>query len=89
LFDAAAYVIDEYMKPEGDDSVYKEPAYLQTQNLNSFLKLEGLGKPTLDTPNLRTLLALQKRALARPAKGSSMSPRDEILAVVGPALRQA
>lgn len=88
LFDAAAYTIDEYMKPDGDDSAYKEPAYLRTQNINSFLKLEGLGKPTEDTPNLRTLLALQKRALARPAKGSTTSPRDEIVALVRPVLRK-
>lgn len=86
LFDAAAYTIDEYMKPDGDDSAYKEPSYLRTQNINSFLKLEGLGKPTEDTPNLRGLLALQRRALARPAKGSATSPRDEILALLRPSL---
>jgi len=88
LFEAASYTIDEYMKPEGDDSAYKEPSYLRTQNINSFLKLEGLGKPTEDTPNLRTLLALQKRALARPAKGSTTSPRDEIIALLRPVLQK-
>jgi hypothetical protein len=87
LVSAAAETIDEYMQDGDDDCAYKEPAYRQLLNMNSFLKLEGLGKDT--SPNLRTLVALQKKALGKVPKGSTASPRDQIIAIVCPALSRA
>lgn len=88
LIHAAIETIDDYMTDGGEDSVFKEPAYKQILNINSFLKLEGLGKPELDTPNLRALLALQRRALGKAPKGGHASSRDEIVLAVRPALER-
>lgn len=88
LFESTAYTIDEYMKPDGEDTAYKEPAYLRTQNINSFLKLEGLGKSREETPNLLDHFAHQKRNLAKPPRGSQKSLRDEIFVLVQPALEK-
>lgn len=87
LVKTAAELIDEYMREDSEESVYKEPEYKRLLNINAFLKLEKLSKPTLDTPNLRTLLALNKKALARVPKGAKTSPRDDILSVVRAALK--
>ena len=88
LFESTAYTIDEYMKPDGDGTVYKEPAYQRTQNINSFLKLEGLGKSREETPNLLDHFTDQKRDLAKPRRGAKKSIRDEIIDVVSAALQK-
>lgn len=89
LFESTAYTIDEYMRPDGEGTVYKEPAYLRTQNINSFLKLEGLGKTREETPNLLDHFAHQKRNLAMPPRDrKKKSLRDEVIDLVAPTLKK-
>ncbi|WYX59332.1 hypothetical protein WJ967_18695 [Achromobacter xylosoxidans] len=55
LLETAAEVIDGYLTQGSDDSVFTEPAYLNSFNtdLNAFLKWEKLGKSDSDTPASR------------------------------------
>jgi hypothetical protein len=73
LLDQAVEVIDGYMTQSSDDSVFKEPAYSGTFNtdLNGFLKWEKFGRSELDTPRLRSALAMAKSLMGRGSPGSA------------------
>lgn len=73
LLDSAAEVIDGYLTQGADDSVFTEPAYLNSFNadLNAFLKWEKLGKSDGDTPRLKNALAINKSVMGRPIGGVS------------------
>lgn len=73
LLDRAAEVIDGYFTQGSDDSVFTEPAYLNTFNadLNAFLKWEKLGKSEVDTPRLRNALAVNKSVMGMIIGGTS------------------
>jgi hypothetical protein len=73
LLDQAVEVIDSYMTQSSDDSVFKEPAYSGTFNtdLNGFLKWEKFGRSELDTPRLRSALAMAKSLMGRGSPGST------------------
>lgn len=78
LLDAAIDAVDEYMLPGSEDSVFNEPAYLNTFNsdLNAFLKSEQLGSEG-STPRLRSLISASCRTLGRKS-GDKHSPREMI-----------
>jgi hypothetical protein len=79
LMDAAIEVVDEYLTPNVDNSLYGEPSFQNSfgSDVNRFLKWEQLGKTDQATSNLRGLLALTKSVMGRRA-GASESPRDLI-----------
>jgi hypothetical protein len=58
---AAIRVIDEYLTDGTEDSIYIEPEFQRTHDLNAFLKSEKLAKSDDFSPNLRTQLALARR----------------------------
>ena len=80
LLDQAVEVIDSYFTQGADDSVFSEPAYVNSFNtdLNAFLKWEKLGKPEAETPRLRSALAINKSVMGR-SIGGQLSPRQTIL----------
>lgn len=84
LLDTALEVIDEYMTPGHDDSVYEEPAFKNTFNndLSGYLKSEQMGKNESSSPRLRSLLQSYKRTMNRKS-GKEPSPRDTIIAALG------
>lgn len=59
--DYATEAIDEYMNPDGDYSVQKEPVY--NGNFNAFLKREDLAKSQENYPQLWGLWNLTERVL--------------------------
>lgn len=63
--DAAVGVVDEYLTDGTDDSIFLEPEFQKTRDLNAFLKSEKLGKSDDFSPNLKTQLALAKRLLRK------------------------
>jgi len=79
LLDAAVEVIDEYLTPDSDDSVFHEPVFkdLFNNDLNGYLKWEQLGKTEEASPRFRDLLAAHRRTLGR-MSGGQISPRDLI-----------
>jgi hypothetical protein len=83
LLDAAVNAIDEYMTPDMDDCVYKEPAFVNdfANDLNGFLKWEQLGKTDNSSPRFRSLLAVTKQTMGR-KQGSGPSDRDRIAAAI-------
>ena len=83
LLDQAVEVIDSYFTQGTDESVFSEPAYLNSFNadLNAFLKWEKLGKSDTDTPRLRTALAINKSVLGK-AVGGQPSPRQIIIGLL-------
>lgn len=82
LMDSAAEVIDGYFTQGSDDSVFTEPAYLNSFNadLNAFLKWEKLGKTDTDTPRLKNALAINKSVMGKTIGGASA--RQVIMAAV-------
>lgn len=85
LLDQAAEVVDGYLTQGSDDSVFQEPAYLNSFNsdLNAFLKWEKLGKSETDTPRLRNALAINKAVMGKSIGG--VTSRDTILGAIGSA----
>ncbi|MBL7648860.1 MAG: AIPR family protein [Candidatus Hydrogenedentes bacterium] len=73
LLERAAEVIDGYFTQGSDDSVFGEPAYLNSFNadLNAFLKWEKLGKSENDTPRLKSALAINKAVMGKQINGVS------------------
>ena len=82
LLDSAAEVIDGYFTHGSDDSVFTEPAYVNSFNadLNAFLKWEKLGKSEDDTPRLKKSLEINKAVMSRPMGG--ISARQTIVAAI-------
>ena len=73
LLDAAIEVVDEYLRQESEDSVFKESAF--EGDLNAWFKSEALGKGTERTYLLNSLLMTHKAIFGRGARGQ-YSPRD-------------
>jgi hypothetical protein len=76
LFDSAVEVVDSYLTQGSDNSVFDEPAYKQSFNLdlNGFLKWEKLGKSEDSCPRFRNLLAVEKTAMAHKVAGQNVPP---------------
>jgi len=82
LLNTAIEVIDEYLTPGSDYSIFKEPAFINYNNdLNAFLKWEKIGKSDGYTPCLRSLLAVVKHTMGRGGIGQA-SPRDSITSAI-------
>jgi hypothetical protein len=64
LYNSGLQVVDEYMTPGMESSIYTEPKY--TGDSNAFLKDVKLGKSDDFSPKLINLIALQKQLLRRP-----------------------
>jgi hypothetical protein len=79
LMDVAIEVVDEYMNSGSEESVFKEPEFVNTfnSNLNGYLKWDQLAKND-GSPNLRALLAIHRRTLTR----GNPSPRDLIVKAI-------
>ena len=82
LTDTAIEAVDEYMSSGSDESIFREPAFLNAFNndLNGYLKWEKLGKDDSTSPMLKALLAICKQSMKR----GTPSPRDLILNVIKP-----
>lgn len=72
LIDTAADVIDGYLTQGTEDSVFMEPAYLNSfnTNLNTFMKWEKIGRSENDTPRLKALLSATKLYMGKVHRGS-------------------
>lgn len=83
LLGQAIELVDTYLTQGNEDSVFQEPALLNTFNgdLNSFLKSEKLGKSMDFTPQLSLGLALTKKAMGK-VQGGMQSDRDIITAAI-------
>ncbi len=79
LLDAAVNAIDEYLTPDTEDCVYKEPTFVNDFNndLNGFLKWEQLGKDEKSSPRFRSLLASYKKVMGK-KQGANPSDRERI-----------
>ena len=67
LLDTAVGVVDEYLTPGTDDSVFTEPPFVNAFNsdLNGYLKWEQLGKSEQASPHLHGSLAVTKRMMGK------------------------
>jgi hypothetical protein len=78
--EAAVALVDDYLTQGNEDSLFSEPEFLKSRDLNAFLKSEKLGKGEEFSPKLRTQMMLAKRMLRK-------SPRyQEIRAATGESL---
>lgn len=59
--DAAIQLIDDYLTDGNEDTLFDEPEFQKTRDLNAFLKSEKLGKSDEFSPRLRTQLVLTKK----------------------------
>ena len=73
LLDSAIEVVDEYLNPDSDDSMHKEPEF--QNDVFRFLKSERLGKNEDFAPLFKSLLSEHKRLFGRRVAGQA-SPRD-------------
>lgn len=82
LLDAAVNVNDTYLTQGEQNSVFEEPAFLNTYNgdLNSYLKWEQMGKGD-NSPRLKTLLEVMKMSMGQ-SFGGSESARSRILSAL-------
>jgi hypothetical protein len=69
LIDCALEVIDSYLTQGADESVYREPEYVNGGDLNAFLKWEKLGKSDNDCPNYRQLVATRRAVIGMKLHG--------------------
>jgi hypothetical protein len=60
LTSIALNVIDTYLADGNPDSLFTEPEFIKTNDLNNFLKWEKLGKGTEHTPKFEQLLFANK-----------------------------
>lgn len=63
--DAAVLMVDDYLTPENDESLFSEPEFAKTQDLNAFLKAEKLGKGDEFSPNLKMQIMMTKKLLKK------------------------
>ena len=74
--DAAVQIIDDYMTNGAEDSIYLEPEFQKTNDLNAFLKSEKLGKSDEFSPNLKMQLSMAKKIFR---KGEHLSSVNKAL----------
>jgi len=77
--DVAVEVIDDYLVHGGEDTIYLEPEYKKTNDLNAFLKSEKLGKSDEFSPNLRTQISLARKDFRR---GSYLADVNQVLSEI-------
>jgi hypothetical protein len=70
--DAAVQVIDDYLTRGNEDSIFIEPEFQKSNDLNAILKSEKLGKGEEFFPRLKTQIALAKKMFRRTAPIAEM-----------------
>jgi len=78
LFESSINFIDQYIDPDEEDSVFKEPDYF---DLDTYLKNDKVGKNEEYSPKFLNLLKIQKKVMQRSSGGQS-SPFEIILAAI-------
>ena len=82
LLSYAINIVDDYLTPDDDYSVFKEPKFREKgSDINSFLKWEQLGKGNDSTPLLNTLIS-QYRIAMKGGIGGQPKYRDMIKEVI-------
>jgi hypothetical protein len=71
--DAAIQMIDDYLTVGNEDSLFTEPEFQKSQDLNSFLKAEKLGKTEEYSPKLKLQMAMAKKIFRKSADMSALS----------------
>lgn len=69
LIDGALNVIDDYLTMGNEDAIFTEPKYKETNDLNSFLKWDKLGKGSEHNPKLSNLIAVNKLMMRKSISG--------------------
>jgi hypothetical protein len=82
LIDIALNVIDNYLADSTENSLFTEPQFLKTKDLNNFLKWDKLGKGSSYTPNFEQELSLNKLFMGRSPKHGQLSVRQEITEIL-------
>ncbi len=78
LVDIALNVIDNYLADGNPDSLFTEPEFQRTKDLNNFLKWEKLGKGREHTPKFEQLLFAHKFLMGQSLAGQK-STRAQII----------
>jgi hypothetical protein len=65
--DAAIQLVDEYLTVGNEDSLFVEPEFQKTQDLNAFLKSERLGKSEEFSPKLKFQMTMTKKIYKKSA----------------------
>lgn len=81
LVNIALNVIDNYLADGTSDSLFTEPEFLRTKDLNNFLKWEKLGKGREFTPKLEQLLFANKYLMGQSLSGQK-SVRQQITSLL-------
>lgn len=71
LLEQSIELIDEYLNPQMDDALVKEPAFQREFNndINAYLKWVELGRSEASSPRFRSLLGHYKRTLGHSGPG--------------------
>lgn len=77
LINIALNVIDNYLADGTQDSLFTEPEFIRTKDLNNFLKWEKLGKGREFTPKFEQLLFANKYLMGQSLSGQQ-SVRQQI-----------
>lgn len=78
LINIALNVIDNYLADGNPDSLFTEPEFQRTRDLNNFLKWDKLGKGREYTPKFEQLLFANKYLMSQ-SLGDQLSIRAQIL----------
>jgi hypothetical protein len=78
----ALNVIDNYLADGTQDSLFSEPEFLRTKDLNNFLKWDKLGKGREFTPKFEQLLFANKFLMSQSLAGQR-SVRNQVTQVIG------
>ena len=81
LIDIALNVIDNYLADGNPDSLFTEPEFQRTKDLNNFLKWDKLGKGRDYTPKFEQLLFANKFLMGQSLAGQQ-SIRKQILEIL-------
>lgn len=82
LINIALNVIDNYLADGTQDSLFTEPEFIRTKDLNYFLKWEKLGKGREFTPKFEQLLFANKYLMGQSLSGQQ-SVRQQITSILG------
>lgn len=81
LINIALNVIDNYLADGTQDSLFTEPEFIRTKDLNNFLKWEKLGKGRDFTPMFEQLLFANKYLMGQSLSGQQ-SVRQQVSAIL-------
>ncbi len=70
--DDAVQVVDDYLTDGNEDSLFNEPEFQKSKDLNAFLKSDKLGKGDEFSPKLRMQMSMTKRIFRKNAPVAQM-----------------